>query len=56
MLMTPCEVLFSMAVAKMKPVAASTAVHIPTLPDAERGIESKSMCSLSPSRNAGGNS
>ena len=54
--MTPWEVLFSIAVANIKPVAASTAMHMPTLPDADRGIESKSICSRSPSLIAGGNS
>ena len=47
---TDCEVLLSMAVAKMNPVAASTAVQIPIFPDADRGMERRSMWSLSPMR------
>ena len=40
---TDCEVLFSMAVAKINPVAASTAVQMPIFPEAERGMESRSI-------------
>ena len=37
------EVLFSMAVAKMNPVAASTAVQMPIFPEADRGMERRSI-------------
>ena len=53
---TDWEVLFSMADAKMNPVAASTAVQMPIFPEADRGMERRSIWSLSPMRVAGGNS
>ena len=40
---TDWEVLFSMAVAKMNPVAASTAVQMPIFPEAECGMERRSI-------------
>ena len=47
---TDCEVLFSMAVAKINPVAAPTAVQMPIFPEADLGMERRSICRRSPMR------
>ena len=49
---TAVDVLSLMGDIITYPVAASTVVHIPTCPAAERGMFSKSICILSPNLRA----
>ena len=52
--MTPVWVLSGQATTITKPVAASTMVQIATFPAAERGMSTRSKCSLSPNTLATG--